>query len=274
MKETPESAEARNPETSSDRLGQLADLYPELHSLIVTNPSCPPELRRWIIDDYKSKEAAEAWNRHQSRQAPTQTSPVQTQQIPRVYTQSPPARVQTASVPGRPRSGSSCGKSALGCLVIAVAIMVLLYGCFAVIGKFSSSRSQSSATPTPEKASPAPAGAVTSDLFQSPSKNIACEITGGQINCFVNERFYVDGGQQDCDETLFAISVAQGDAGVSCGLEFSGHESETLQTLEYGTTATSSSGDYACSSSEEGMTCWNQWTGKGFTVSRESYSIF
>ena len=277
MSEIPEATEARDPETPADRLEQLADLYPELYALIVMNPSCPPDLRQWIIEDRGSKEAAEAWSRHQARQAATQTIPVQphqTQQMPPVPMRASPQGGQQAPARANSRANSSCGGMALGCLVISVIVMTLMYGCIHAIDKFGSSSSGSDASATPDKKSPAPAGAITTDLFQTPSKNIACEVADGQVNCFVNERFYAENGQQDCDETLFALSVGQGDAAVACGLIFAGHEGEELQTLEYGTTGVSSDGNYACSSSEEGVRCWNQWTGKGFTVNRSSYEFF
>ena len=111
MSEIPEAAEARDPETSADRLEQLADLYPELYALIVMNPSCPPELRQWIIEERGSKEAAEAWSRHQARQAATQTIPVQahqTQQMSPVPMQTPPQGMQQAPVRANSRANSSC----------------------------------------------------------------------------------------------------------------------------------------------------------------------
>ena len=280
MSDTPEAGEARNPETPVERLEQLADLYPELHSLIVVNPSCSPELRSWIINDYGSKSAAEAWSQHQARQAETQRIPAQsripgqTQQMRPVPQAGPPPVMQQAPVQAKSSRSSSCGVMALGCLVISVVVMVLMYGCIYAVDKLGTSSSRSSSSSASAKASPAPAGATTTDLFQSPSTNIACELVGGQANCFINERHYAENGQQDCDNTLFALSVGQGDASVACGLEFSGHEGEALQTLDYGTTAESSDGNFACSSSEDGVTCWNQWTGKGFTVNRSSYTIF
>lgn len=279
MSEIPEAAEARDPETSADRLEQLADLYPELYALIVMNPSCPPELRQWIIEERGSgsKEAAEAWSRHQARQAATQTIPVQahqTQQMPPVPMQTPPQGMQQAPVRANSRANSSCGGMALGCLVISVVVMALMYGCIHAVDKLGSSHSGSEASATPDKASPAPAGSITTDLFQTPSKNIVCEVVDGQLNCFINERFYADNGQQDCDDTLFALSVGTADAALACGLILDGHEGENMQTLEYGTTSESSDGNYACSSSEDGVKCWNQWTGKGFSLNRNSYELF
>lgn len=275
MKEIPEAAEARDPETSADRLEQLADLYPELYALIVMNPSCPPALRQWIIEERGSKEAAEAWSRYQARQAATQTIPVQshqTREMPPV--QASPQGAQQAPVRAKSGANSSCGGMALGCLVISVVVMALMYGCIHAIDKLGSSSSRSGASATSDKKSPAPEGAITTDLFQTPSKNIVCEVKDGQLNCFINERFYAENGQQDCEETLFALSVGNGDAAVACGLVLAGHEGENMQTLEYGTMGESSDGNYACSSSEDGVKCWNQWTGKGFTLNRNSYELF
>ena len=277
MSEIPEAAEARDPETSADRLEQLADLYPELYALIVVNPSCSPELRLWIIEERGSKEAAEAWNRHQARQAATQTIPVQapqTQEMAPVPRQASPQGGQQAPARANSSANSSCGGMALGCLVISVIVMTLMYGCIHAIGKFGSSSSGSDTSATTDKKSPAPEDAITTDLFQTPSQNIVCEVVDGQMNCFINERFYAENGQQDCDETLFALSVGQGDASVACGLVLGEHEGENMHTLEYGTTSQSSDGNYACSSSEDGLKCWNQGSGKGFTLNRNSYELF
>lgn len=48
VRDIPEATEAADPSTSPERLGNIADLYPELHPVLVLNPSCPKDLREWM----------------------------------------------------------------------------------------------------------------------------------------------------------------------------------------------------------------------------------
>ena len=58
----PEAAEAADPSTSPERLGDIADAYPELHPILVLNPACPDDLRQWMRAT--TPEANEAWEDH------------------------------------------------------------------------------------------------------------------------------------------------------------------------------------------------------------------
>lgn len=51
MNETPRSPaeEAQDPSTSPERLMELTERHPQLHGLLVENPSCPDVARQWIL---------------------------------------------------------------------------------------------------------------------------------------------------------------------------------------------------------------------------------
>ena len=63
---TAEAEQARDSSTSLERLGDLADMHPELHSLLLTNPSCPTDVRAWILRT--NPEAGRAWREEQERE--------------------------------------------------------------------------------------------------------------------------------------------------------------------------------------------------------------
>jgi len=61
-RDIPEAVEAADPSTSPERLGDIADVYQELHPILVLNPACPDDLRQWIRAT--TPEANEAWENH------------------------------------------------------------------------------------------------------------------------------------------------------------------------------------------------------------------
>ena len=61
-RDIPEATEAADPSTSPERLGNIADLYPELHPVLVLNPSCPEDLREWMRS--VTPKANEKWEDH------------------------------------------------------------------------------------------------------------------------------------------------------------------------------------------------------------------
>ncbi|MCR2052807.1 hypothetical protein NSA19_08115 [Actinomyces bowdenii] len=282
MSEIPEAAEARNPGTPPERLGDLADAFPELHRLIVVNPACPPDLRSWILEEVKDPMARRAWQAHQKAQAGEATTTqmpavgsAPTAPMPALGRQgAPPAGVLRAGAPyaaqAAPRRRSS------GCLVASVltaGVLVLAGSCTAyVASQLSGGSGGSSASSSQEaQADPAPVDAISADLIQSPSLNISCEIGTDSVSCSIAERYYAENGQEDCDASLFSLTTTESTA-LACGEEFIGVEGQQVHTLEYGTSAANDT--YACSSEETGMTCWNQWTGHGFTLNRTSYETF
>ena len=65
------------------------------------------------------------------------------------------------------------------------------------------------------------------------------------------------------------LQVAGDEAAPACGETFG---SDSAPALEYDTSAVS--GDVACTSEFDGMTCWNTRTGQGFFVNRVTYETF
>lgn len=123
-------------------------------------------------------------------------------------------------------------------------------------------------TPSQDPVSPAPKDAQDLAQVVSPTGNISCVLGEDGVGCSVVERSFA-GDLQDCDSGPFSIQVADGDAAMACGSSFLSGEA---QTLSYGSSTTV--GDSACTSSSEGMTCWNVMTGKGFSVNRSGYETF
>ncbi|PFG40058.1 hypothetical protein ATJ97_2578 [Georgenia soli] len=111
----------------------------------------------------------------------------------------------------------------------------------------------------------APPGAQETSSFASPSQNIACEL-GDSARCTIGEHDFPQ--PEDCSgPTTMAVSRDAG-AGPDCSQPVGGADG----VLDYGQSATS--GFFACTSEESGMTCWNTLTGRGFSVARAGYQTF
>lgn len=135
----------------------------------------------------------------------------------------------------------------------------------------SSSSSSSSSAPTPSASAtteepvkyPAPAGAITVDSFSSPSGNITCSFTADGVSCGIGESDWAEDGFASCTGNKVGVLTATKDkAGQSC-------ESASPNggnALAYGAAATK--GDYACHSTQDGISCWNTKTGQSFALAR------
>ncbi len=121
-----------------------------------------------------------------------------------------------------------------------------------------------SPSPTPSKrlVAPAPAGAAQLPVFDSPSGNISCALSSQGASCTIKERSFAP---DSCPAgNAYTASLAPGtEPAGACATGFT--PSGTV--LAYGQSATV--GDFACTSSQSGMTCWNQTTGTGFLLARE-----
>lgn len=123
-----------------------------------------------------------------------------------------------------------------------------------------------SATPTKEPKAPAPEDAVELGSFTSPSGNITCVLGKTSVSCTINEYNFAgtDASCQGNQNTPFTASVGEeGPATGSCAEVFN----STGATLNYGAAAKNET--FACTSSDSGISCWNQYTGQGFTLSRD-----
>ena len=124
-------------------------------------------------------------------------------------------------------------------------------------------------TPSQDPVSPAPDGAQEMTELRSPTGNIICLLEEDTVSCSVLERDFSESGLEDCENGPFSIQVAGAEAAPACGTSFL---SDSATVLEYDQSATS--GDVACTSRFDGMTCWNVMTGKGFMVNKATYETF
>ncbi len=130
----------------------------------------------------------------------------------------------------------------------------------------SPSESPASRSPSPSVSAttakfPAPSDAQKVGGFTAPSGNISCDLSGDTVSCEIAEQNYAAGGYQDCgDQAVTIVGTADG-AALGCGASVSGGG-----TLAYGASAVS--GNVACQSTQDGVSCWNVMTGKGFALAR------
>ena len=104
------------------------------------------------------------------------------------------------------------------------------------------------------------------DNFMAPSGNIKCSFTVDGVTCGIAESNWVDEGYPACSDTkVGTLTVSKTDASQSCA--------SSMPTggpkLDYTTAATN--GDYACRSTEDGVTCWNTRTGNSFALARAGW---
>lgn len=131
-------------------------------------------------------------------------------------------------------------------------------------------QAQPTPTPTPSPTvalvAPAPAGAMEMSSFTAPSGNITCTLTDTSVNCTINSYEFDTGGTPSCSGTdvPFTASVGDTDHPVgACGTSFA----PSGATLEYGSSAKNDT--FACTSSEDGVSCWSQVSGQGFLIRRD-----
>ena len=119
-----------------------------------------------------------------------------------------------------------------------------------------------SASATPTLKAPAPANAQELSAFDAPSGNISCTLNDNNLTCVINEHAKVD--SCDSSKPLTVTIDADGNMSKSCGSPFT----TKGVSLSYGSSAKHST--FACKSTDKGMQCWSQVTGKGFILSRDS----
>ena len=132
-----------------------------------------------------------------------------------------------------------------------------------------SSSAPAQATPSPSATTeepvkyPAPADAITVDSFSSPSGNITCSFTADGVSCGIKESDWAEDGYASCSGSQVGVLSATKDkAGQSCESAVPGGGN----ALAYGAAATK--GDFACYSTQDGISCWNTKTGQSFALAR------
>lgn len=113
--------------------------------------------------------------------------------------------------------------------------------------------------------------------FSTPSGNLACRLdddeAGGFVGCQVEVHNYPGPPTPaDCEGDLVPVVWIDQDDVVTFGMCRGDPFALPQTTLDYGSAA--AHGDYVCLSEQQGVSCWNRDSKHGFTVARESYSVF
>ena len=109
--------------------------------------------------------------------------------------------------------------------------------------------------------------------FVTPSRNIACRMSTGDVRCDVVQRTWeVPPPPAECTRSYGtgAVLAGSGKGELSCVGDTVADPS--LSVLDYGQGVRF--GDMVCVSKENGMRCENPRTGHGFAVARASYDLF
>jgi len=122
-----------------------------------------------------------------------------------------------------------------------------------------------------DRASPSVTRDVETLQFSMPSKNIGCYLDKGAARCdIVAKTWKPPAKPADCQlDWGNGMSVGPADASIVCA-------GDTVlgakEILEYGQAVRA--GDLVCESASAGVRCFNEPTGHGFTLSRQSYTLF
>jgi hypothetical protein len=109
--------------------------------------------------------------------------------------------------------------------------------------------------------------------FVTPSRNIACRMTTGEVRCDVLQRTWeVPPPPADCTQSYGtgAVLAGSGKGQLSCVGDTVADPS--LAVLSYGQGVRF--GDMVCVSKESGMRCENPTSGHGFAVARAAFDLF
>lgn len=112
---------------------------------------------------------------------------------------------------------------------------------------------------------PAPDDALSITEFSSPTGNINCQLSEGDVLCTVAD-FEFD-APEECDNGVTFRVSGEGSATIDC----SSSVASQGQQLQYG--EVTGNADFACEGNEFFFECWSQRTGEGFEVAREYYEF-
>ena len=118
-------------------------------------------------------------------------------------------------------------------------------------------QSNQAAGAAPNNASASPTASATPSASATPT--LTCPLGKDGATCVINKH-----AESSCrDKPLIVKIGANGGQSTECGSTFSANG----VSLGYGSSAKNS--EFACTSTEAGMQCWSQVSGRGFTLSRE-----
>lgn len=159
-----------------------------------------------------------------------------------------------------------------------VALLSLAVAACSSGGGTSSSPPSSSSVPSTHagfggRATSAAAPVVVDEVFfQTPSKNIICDLSASAVRCDIVHKSWSPPAKPSSCELDWGngMSISAGTAGFTCtGDTLIGTASEILG---YG--QADRSGSVLCTSESSGLTCKDEKTGRGFTLAVTRYSLF
>jgi len=126
-------------------------------------------------------------------------------------------------------------------------------------------------------ARPTPSAAVTREIsttydFQTPSKNIGCVIMSNSARCDIGTKSWKPPAKPaDCElDWGNGVAVVAADQGAVVCAGDTVRGAKTI--LPYGEAVKVD--NFVCESASSGVRCSNTATGHGFTLSRQSYTVF
>ncbi|MDK8350480.1 hypothetical protein QP786_00675 [Gleimia europaea] len=283
---------AANPATNLEVLRTLAFEYPKLRPVIALNPSTYPGLLEWLgeFDD----EALKAALKQREESGPVYPSdsagaPLAAGATTGAGAQEPvrnSAQTADASEEDSQQHSNKTGLIAL-IILLVIAIPLVFVAAKLLVGTPTapqpepsttvSAESEATATPSDTQVTeeattaaeikfPAPGEAADLELVAAPSGNILCKLADGSVACTVLQTQQgMHGGACD-DGSVTVVATAEG-VKRDCSLRVNAQGATKVDYGQFG-----KSGDVACGSQYNGISCWNVKTGQGFAVSRQGWA--
>jgi hypothetical protein len=166
---------------------------------------------------------------------------------------------------------AGCGSSGTKTVTVTTPASLLTQSTSAATTAVSTTSTAQSTTTT----APPPTPTVHLATFESPTRNIGCDIIAGTARCDIKQRSWSPPPTPATCPPVVNYGQGLVVAGSGPGqLVCAGDTTldPTAQTLPYGTDTVV--GSYQCASRSTGMTCTNAGTGHGFFISFASYRAF
>jgi|GEM_PF-6860442 hypothetical protein len=266
--------EAARTNTSSDRLRELANQYPSLRGVIHANSACPRDLSKYL--ERLGREGLDPTMTARLKTIEKQSSSKGSGKNGSSARNGQSKKSKPRPTSKRPPRKRSVGRRVLIVLAVLVGVVVFapdwVTSLVAWMGADGQEVTSEDADQTGTLVRPVPDDALSYDLVNTPSRNISCELKDDGAYCSVISREYLSKDLEDCSERLFSIAVSADDVHLACGEEYLGNVEDEVYGLQYG--ETTAQGNFACTAEPTGMTCWDQVSGRGFTVSVAKYDVF
>ena len=277
-----------DPDTSAETLRSIASSNPELRPQIEAHPNATPELLSWMKEDQEpdisDSDTESAGSDPEVAEVPvaerfSSWQPATTGPQRVVYVQAPPVKERRAVKTLILAAFMLFALSLVGITAAAfmnfgptgkrpapiAAVEVPQSSAVADSAQSDSSKESSKKKSSKKKKTyPAPKDAKEAEYMVDPNGNVACTVRGLILYCSVYEEYFADYGYETCNSWPATLCLGKSGAALVCDATPVGGWGADAN-LPYGTTA--KSGKFACTSYEEGMSCWSTATGKSLVLS-------